>query len=316
MNLDQLLDTLVVPGFTRLGPTLRSRTKGWPADPAPDALRGQQIAVTGATSGLGEATARMLSDLGAHVHLIVRDQVKGRRVANELAGPTTVWRCDVSDLDSVRSVAADILAAGARFEGLIHNAGAMPPERTESAQGHEMTMALHLLGPVLLTELLLPALPGADVVFVTSGGMYLQRLRADDPEYLAEKYAGATAYARSKRAQVELLELLQERWQGHGIRVSATHPGWAATPGVTESLPAFDRVMKPLLRTPEQGADTTLWLLATDASVPAAKLWHDRQPRPIARGKLRAATPAQRQRMLAWVLQSVDLPETPYAVGS
>ena len=63
--------------------------------------------------------------------------------------------------------------------------------------------------------------------FVTSGGMYLQQLRADDPEYRAEDYRPTRAYARSKRAQVELLPDLQERWGDFGISVSAMHPGWS-----------------------------------------------------------------------------------------
>ena len=74
---------------------------------------------------------------------------------------------------------------------------------------------------------------------VTSGGMYSQRLRDDDPEYLKGEYAPTTAYARSKRAQIELLPVLDDRWGAPGITVHATHPGWADTPGVVDSLPTF-----------------------------------------------------------------------------
>jgi len=75
---------------------------------------------------------------------------------------------------------------------LVHNAGAMPATRTESTQGHELTMSLHVLGPTLLTDLLAPVLTdNARVLFVTSGGMYSQVLRADDPEYLKGDYARA-----------------------------------------------------------------------------------------------------------------------------
>lgn len=122
-----------------------------------------------------------------------------------------------------------------RIDVLVHNAGAMPPERTESAQGHEMTMALHVLGPVLMTELLAERLRGGRVVLVTSGGMYTQRLREDDPEYVEGDYSPTTAYARSKRAQVELLPVLQQRWAPRGIEVHATHPGWADTPASSSS---------------------------------------------------------------------------------
>ena len=168
---------------------------------------------------------------------MVRDAAKGEKVRAELAGRVPggdfgVDVCDASDLDDVRRFVA---AAGYdRLDVLVHNAGVMPPTRTESAQGHELAMALHVLGPLLMTDLLRPALAaapdGARVVLVTSGGMYGQALRADDPEYLTGEYTPTAAYARSKRAQVELLPVLLRRWAEDGIGVDATHPGWADTP--------------------------------------------------------------------------------------
>lgn len=151
LALDHVLDRTVLPGFSALGHAVRRRLPSWPADPAPDALVGAHVAVTGATSGLGHATARQLSELGAHVHLIVRDAGKAEAVAADLVGPSSTWLCDLSDLDSVRRCAHEMIEAAPSLAGLVHNAGALPSERTESAQGHEITMALHVLGPVLLT---------------------------------------------------------------------------------------------------------------------------------------------------------------------
>ena len=87
-------------------------------------------------------------------------------------------------------------------------------------------MAVHVLGPVLMTELLRERLAGQDarVVLVTSGGMYGQRLRPDDPGYVVGEYSGTTAYARSKRAQVELLPVLAGRWASSQIGVHAPTP--------------------------------------------------------------------------------------------
>ena len=183
------------------------------------------------------------------------------------AGAARVWICDVSDLDSVRGFCTAFLAADIPLHALVHNAGALPATRTESAQGHEMTMALHVLGPVLMTELLLPLLSADEgrVVFVTSGGMYSQALPVDDPEFLRGEYAGATAYARSKRGQIELLPVLSDRWRAAGVTVHATHPGWASTPGVQTSLPRFATLLGPSLRTAGEGADTTTWVVATRA---------------------------------------------------
>ena len=304
---DTALDRAVVPGFSAIGYAVRRRLPTWPADPAPDALRGAHVAVTGATSGLGHATARQLSGLGAHTHLIVRDPAKAREVTADLPGPSTVWLCDLADLDSVRRCAAEIATAAPPLAGLVHNAGFLPPERTESPQGHELTMAVHVLGPVLLTELLQPLLAAqrARVVFVTSGGMYAQPLPVRDPGYTRGEYSGTIAYARSKRTQVELLGILGERWAP--LRLSAMHPGWAETPGVTQSLPTFDRVMGPILRDVDAGADTTTWLLASEPAPPSGALWMDRRERPTAFLGRNAPSEEERRAMWEWVAEAAGL---------
>ena len=300
---DHALDVAVAPGYTRVGLAVRQHLPGWPADPP--RLDGAHVIVTGTSSGLGAATAAGLADLGAHVHLVVRDPDKGRAVAADLGieAASTTWRCDVSDLDDVERLARELLSSGVRFSGVVHNAGSMPPVRTESAQGHELTMALHVLGPVLLTELLLPALDTARIVLVTSGGMYAQRLRADDPDYHRGTYSPTTAYARSKRAQVELLPRLQARWGARGHVVGATHPGWADTPGVADSLPTFRRVVGPLLRDAEAGADTTTWFTATRPDPEGGRLWHDRHPRPTTWLGRNAASEQDRARLWDWVVE-------------
>jgi NAD(P)-dependent dehydrogenase (short-subunit alcohol dehydrogenase family) len=307
--LDTALDRAVVPGFSKIGYAVRRRLPTWPADPAVGALAGRHVAVTGATSGLGTATARQLSALGAHVHLIVRNPDKAADVAADLTGASTTWSCDLGDLDSVRACAAEMLAADVHLDGIVHNAGAMPPTRTESPQGHELSMSLHVLGPILLTELLLPALEGdnARVVFVTSGGMYTQKLPVDDPDYTRGEYSGSTAYARSKRTQVELLPVLSDRWAARGIATYVMHPGWAATPGVTDSLPTFDKVMGPLLRDVDAGADTTTWLIAAQPRPAGGGLWMDRRERPTSFLPKTKPTSDERHRMWLWTADSLDL---------
>lgn len=312
---DTALDRTVAPGYTRIGYAVRRTLPGWPADPAPDALSGRHAVVTGASSGLGVQTADELAALGAHVHLVVRDEAKGAAVRDRLTATHgdrfTMWTCDLGDLDQVSGLADRLNAAGPPLAAIIHNAGALPARRTTSAQGHELTMALHVLAPVLMTERLRPLLEGEHtrVVMVTSGGMYAQRLRDDDPEYRVGEYAGTTAYARSKRAQVELLPVLQARWQGQDVY--ATHPGWTDTPGVLESLPRFHRVTGPLLRTLHEGADTTVWLSAVDPAPAGGTLWHDRRRRPVALTARTRSTPEQVDRMWEWVRRTVDLPDRP-----
>ena len=243
---------------------------------------------------------------------MVRDVPKGERVLAELRQrvpgiDARIERCDVADLDDVRRFVAELDLD--RLDVLVHNAGALPAERTESPQGHELTMAVHVLGPVLMTELLRERLTGHDarVVLVTSGGMYGQRLRPDDPEYRVGEYSGTTAYARSKRAQVELLPVLASRWASSAVGVHATHPGWAATPGVTESLPAFDKVMGPLLRDAEGGADTTVWLSATQPQPRSGQLWHDRRARSTHLLRRTRTGDAERGQMWDWVSGTIGL---------
>jgi dehydrogenase/reductase SDR family member 12 len=317
--IDTVLDRTVAPGYTSIGHAVRRRLPTWPADAAPGSLRGRHVVVTGASSGLGTQVALDVAALGAHVHLVVRDLDKARPVLEQLrrdsgdAGADgTLWRCDLGDLDAVRTLARDMAREldekGRQLHALVHNAGAMPPERTESPQGHELTMSLHVLAPVLLTEELLPAMgPDARVVLVTSGGMYAQRLRADDPDYLRGDYSPTTAYARSKRAQVELLPVLQERWSR--LSVWATHPGWADTPGVVESLPTFHKITGPLLRDPAAGADTTSWLVAVEPAPAGGGLWHDRRARPTALTPGTRTSEADRQALWSWVRSAVDLSE-------
>lgn len=310
--IDTALDRSVVLGFSAIGPAVRRRLSGWPEDPPAGALRGRVVAVTGATSGLGYSTALGALRLGAAVRLVVRDPERAATVAARLVqevpdGEVAIDRCDVADLDDVRRFATEVTATVERIDALVHNAGAMPPTRTESPQGHELTMSLHVLGPVLMTELLRPVLaPDARVILVTSGGMYGQRLRADDPEYLDGDYSGTTAYARSKRAQVELLPLLTERWR---LAVHATHPGWADTPGVQSSLPTFRRLTRPLLRDADSGAETTVWLAAVQPPPPGGGLWHDRRRRPTHLLRRTRTRSGELAALWQWVRDSAGLPD-------
>ena len=282
---DELLDRTVVLGYSRLGMAVRQgfwRTPDLPGD----ALAGRTVLVTGANSGIGKAIATQLAMLGATVLMTVRDRARGEAAQRDVlaAAPgadVAVELCDVSHLAAVRSFADDLLRRRPRLDAVLHNAGVMPERRTESAEGHELSLATHVLGPVLLTELLLPALaaaPDPRVVLMSSGGMYTQPLPVDDIEYRNGRYRGATAYARSKRIQVAVTPLLAQRRPE--LTVAAMHPGWADTPGVAQSLPGFRRVTRPILRTPEQAADTAVWLTATSPPPRSGQFWHDRRTRP------------------------------------
>jgi dehydrogenase/reductase SDR family member 12 len=311
--LDTALDRTVVPGYSKIGYWLRRRS--WPDDdPRPGSLAGRRALVTGANSGLGKAAALGLARLGATVHLVVRNQERGAAALEEVrravpGAELHLELCDMSDLADVRRCATDLVERLDRVDVLVHNAGSLPAERTESADGHELTVATHVLGPVLMTDLLRPVLAGhsARVVLVTSGGMYSQRLPVHDPDYERGTYKGAVAYARSKRMQVALAPVLQQRWGPDGIAVHVMHPGWADTPGVASSLPLFRAVTRPVLRDAEAGADTIVWLAATEPAPPPGRLWMDRAERPTHYRRATRETPDERDRMWAWVRDAAGL---------
>jgi dehydrogenase/reductase SDR family member 12 len=251
-------------------------------------LDGKVVAVTGANSGLGKAAVHGLARLGAEVRMLCRTEERGTSARNELlaelpAARLHVDRCDVSDLPALEAFAQRLMADVPALHGLVHNAGVLPPRRTVTADGHELTLATHVLGPHALTDLLRPALRvdgEARVVWVSSGGMYTQRLRIDDPEYAAGEFSGSKAYARTKRMQVSLAERWAVELATEGITVHCMHPGWADTPGVDSSLPGFRKVTRPLLRTPAEGADTIVWLMAApEPGATSGLFWHDRRPR-------------------------------------
>lgn len=303
---DDALDRSVVLGYTRIGSRLRRLW--WPADPPRSALAGKRVVVTGAASGIGEAMAGAFAEAGSTVHMVGRNQEKLRQAAGRIRGSvpavTVVEElCDVSDLDAVRAWCADLRGRVDAVHGLVHNAGTMPSDRGESAQGHELQLATHVLGPHLMTDELIAPLReagGAAVVFVSSGGMYTSPL-VDDLEYLDGAYSGIRAYARTKRMQVVLADAWARRLEGGDIRVESMHPGWVKTPGVAEHLPRFGALTRPLLRDASDGADTAVWLVATRPGSRPGHFWHDRAQRPTTFGWQRAEDP----RATAGFLQQV-----------
>ncbi|MEP4525531.1 MAG: SDR family NAD(P)-dependent oxidoreductase, partial [Alloalcanivorax venustensis] len=195
-----------------------------------------------------------------------------------------------------------IQALTPEVHGLINNAGALFNERDLTTEGTERTLAVNLLAPYLLTEKLLPALERARgrVVNVASGGLYLQALHLEDMEFENERFDGAKAYARAKRALVAQTEHWAE--QHPGVRFNSMHPGWADTPGVAASLPAFHKRVGPWLRSPRQGADTMVWLASSPAVADiSGRFWFDRRPRPTAVLPGTRVTPDQRRQLARWL---------------
>lgn len=310
--LDWVMDKSLVLGYTKIGPAVRRAW--WPDDAAPGALVGRHVLVTGASGGLGLATARGLARLGAAVHITGRDAARLDDARSQLLGEqplaeVTTHVADVSNLAATAEFAQQFAAEVPRLHALVHNAGVMPPKRTTTTEGHELTLATHVLGPHVLTYGLREALAGGRVVVVTSGGAYGQRLDVDDPEYATGDYSGVTAYARTKRMQLVITELWARDLASDGIRVHSMHPGWAATPGVTDSLPRFASLTGPLLRDADAGADTAVWLTATADAIGTGGFWHDRRRRSTHYAPVGVETPQQVSQFWDFVQRETGQPE-------
>ncbi len=284
--LDALLDHSVLFSFDRSG--FRRHSRAFRPEDVDVSLSSRVCLVTGANSGIGRATARALFARGAEVHLLCRDVLKGENAAREIERTTTtsdqgrlcVEPVDIADQASIRPFVSRLTAS--RVDVLVNNAGVLTSGRRVTRDGVELTTATNLLGPFLLTELLLPRLrlsPDARVVNVSSGGMYTQRLNVDALFNPPQPFDGVAAYARTKRALVVLTELFAEHCAKDPITFSSMHPGWADTPAVQTSLPRFWSVTRPILRTPEEGADTVIWLAASRSKVQNGLFWFDRASR-------------------------------------
>jgi dehydrogenase/reductase SDR family member 12 len=306
-TLDWILDRSVVGGYTSLG--YRARRLAGAAPLAPGQLAGREVVVTGANSGIGLATSLGFATAGARLHMVSRDRGRGeeaRARVSERSGSDEVHLhlADIGDLDAIATLARELAEAGDGIDVLVHNAGVLAPERQKTAQGNELTFAVHVLGPYALTRALEPALrsrPPGRVIFVSSGGMYTRRLDTADPQLGSHDFDGPTFYAHAKRAQVVLAAEL-DRELGAPVAVNAMHPGWVETPGLSASLPRFNSVVRPLLRTPTEGADTILWLAAAERAVrESGRLWMDRRPRPAHRVPWTHGEPDEGARLVAYL---------------
>lgn len=278
---DAILDASVLWSFDQSG-FLRHAAR---FDRRVDALSltGKTILVTGANSGLGLATSEALAARGAEVWLLCRSEERGRAAVQAIQAKhhhakLRLELLDVSSRASVEAFAARLPLT--EIDVLIHNAGVLPDARVLTEDGLESCLATNVAGPYLLTALLLPRLerrPGARVLTVSSGGMYLRRLDLSALLATQGAYDGVDTYANTKRAELILNAAWARRHPGGNPSFHAMHPGWADTPAVRSSLPRFYRWMKGRLRTPEQGADTLVWLASVpQIPGPSGSFWFDR----------------------------------------
>ncbi len=252
---------------------------------SPSSLSGRVAIVTGATSGVGAATAAALAGGGAHVVYAVRDVGKGMadpgRQAAEAARPgsTEVRRLDLADLASIRAFAQDWAGP---IDLLINNAGVSSSARRQTRDGFELQMGTNHLGHFALTNLLLPHLRGR-VVSLASQAERAARLDLTDLDGERTAYRGHRVYNATKLANLLFIAELQRRLSASGspVLAMAAHPGFVASGMTGELTGTVARLAVRLLaQSPEEGALPVLY--AATADLPGNSftgprhLWHMR----------------------------------------
>ena len=227
--------------------------------------------VTGATGGIGLATAEELARRGAHVIMGARSRARGEAAREQVARATGSDRLElaVADLSvqaEVRRLAEETARAHSRLDVLVNNAGIIASRRHETEDGIERTWAVNHLAPFLLTNLLtdlLVASAPARVVTVASDAHAGARLDLDDPQFTRRRYGAMAVYGQSKLANILFTVELARRLRGRGVTANCLHPGVVATEFGSKSggLFAFGWwFVRPFARSPERGARTSVYL--------------------------------------------------------
>ena len=273
------------------------------------ALQDKIVLVTGATSGIGEVTARELARQGAHVIILARNREKAERTQRALIAATGNERvdtvlADLSVLQQVRDVAAELHAKYPRLDVLVNNAGLMfGAKREVSADGYEMTLATNHLGPFLLTSLvfdLLQKSSAARIVNVASMAYRFSKPTLDDLQS-ERSYSPVWEYGNTKLWNIMFTQELAQRLRAHGVTnvtTNALYPGTVATGYGQQSggwLSAVVALGRPFMLSPEKGAETSIFLV-TDAKVGTISggFFSKKKPEPI---KSSFNTPANNRRL-------------------
>jgi retinol dehydrogenase 12 len=256
--------------------------------------------ITGGNTGMGYEAALALARSGRTVVIACRSPEQGQRAAQQIqaqggAAPVAVVRLDLASLASVRACAAELRSQYERLAGLICNAGIMTPPYRRTADGYESQFQVNYLGHFLLTQLLIELLHGgASLISISS--LSSEKGRCDSAEEFfavgrcdEASYDAMRSYRESKLAQVLFTAEAQRRLGAAGVVASAVHPGVVNTGLFYRNGPAWlRRVAQPLawigyatgrLRTPAQGAATTIDLALRGTTIPGGQYWADRQPR-------------------------------------
>ena len=282
-----------LPSYSCVG--YKARKIKW-HDLSPD-YAGQTWVVTGASEGIGAAIARTAAMAGAKVVIVARSEDKMRALKDDVAsrlargegltpkakgsGQIIIAPTDLSDLHAIERL-SDHLGRKLVVDILINNVGILNTSHETTAEGFEKSYAVNLLGQYLLTERLMAMKSfnrGGLIVNMASGGLYNQPLNTRLINQDRDGFDGTMAYAAHKRAQISLTDHWRRLGAAHELFCYTMHPGWVRTSGVAQSLPGFNALLRPILRTPDEAADTALWLAKKRPATRENVLWFDRKQR-------------------------------------
>src|SRR5437879_3233606 len=236
-------------------------------------VAGKRVVLSGATNGIGLASAVELARRGADLTLVARNQARAAEAVGRINAVSTgsapdVMLADLASQASIRRLADELLAKYPRIQVLVNNAGAIYARRQLSAEGIEMAWAVNHLAPFLLTTLLLDRLkssPPARIVTTSSGAHEGARIPFDDLN--AERSwggAGFSRYGETKLANILFTAELARGLEGTGVTANAFHPGLVAT-GFNRNNGVLMRIgmaiTRPFARSPQKGAETLIWLV-------------------------------------------------------
>jgi NAD(P)-dependent dehydrogenase (short-subunit alcohol dehydrogenase family) len=242
------------------------------------------LLITGGTGGIGKAAAIALASLGARVGITGRDRTRAEEaaaaIARESGNPAVdVFVADMSSQAEVRRLADEVLSIYPQLHVLLNNVGGFWAHRHVTVDGHEHTFALNHLAPFLLTNLLVDRLKAsspARVVTVSSGAQSMGRIDFED--LMGEqKYSGQRAYNQSKLANVMFTFELAKRLEGAGVTATVMHPGMTNTAFSAEdparAFAPLVAVLRPFMKSPEQGASTAVYLAGSPEAEDATGLY-------------------------------------------
>ncbi|KRE77268.1 SDR family NAD(P)-dependent oxidoreductase [Arthrobacter sp. Soil763] len=227
-------------------------------------MTARTIIITGASDGIGASAARTLAARGERVVVVGRSAEKTERIAKETGADFFV--ADFADLSQVRRLAAQLKEQYPRIDVLANNAGGIMGARELTVDGHEKTFQVNHLAPFLLTNELLDVLTASNATVINTSSVANSIFAKFDISDLdAEQgYSTNRAYGNAKLANILFTAELHHRFHAAGISTAAFHPGGVATNFAAESTSpmrlAYKSFLKRFMLTPEQGADTLVWL--------------------------------------------------------